>query len=154
MRRKKVCVWHGLHSCPTRKLVCAAIHEKQYGSPWDDRVGITVSVPLPSDVRNVPLEAEARNKLAAASNQEQQARRSVRQELAQVFVHLTAAKDTFRNSVLSADDMNKRANEMVRSWQAGETSLIELLRARVLRTAHCRRVIRRRSLGMPQSSGH
>lgn len=115
---------------PDPEVGVAAIHEKQYGSPWDDRVGITVSVPLPSDVRNVPLEAEARNKLAAASNQEQQARRSVRQELAQVFVHLTAAKDTFRNSVLSADDMNKRANEMVRSWQAGETSLIELLRAR------------------------
>ncbi|NHN86443.1 TolC family protein [Acetobacter musti] len=115
---------------PNPEVGVAAIHEKQYGSPWDDRVGVTVSVPLPSDVRDVPMEADARNKLAAATNQEQQARRSVRQELAQVFARLTAAKDTFRNSVSSADDMNSRANEMARSWQAGETSLIELLRAR------------------------
>ncbi|WP_338421651.1 TolC family protein [Acetobacter fallax] len=115
---------------PNPEVGVAAIHEKQYGSPWDDRVGVTVSVPLPSDVRDVPMEAEARNRLAAATSQEQQARRSVRQELSQVFARLTAAKDTFRNSVSSADDMNNRANEMARSWQAGETSLIELLRAR------------------------
>ncbi|BCK77126.1 outer membrane efflux protein [Acetobacter aceti NRIC 0242] len=115
---------------PNPEVGISAIHEKQYGSPWDDRVGVTVSMPLPSDVRDVPMEAEARNKLAAATSQEQQARRSVRQELTQVFAHLTAAKDTFRNSVSSADNMNSRANEMARSWQAGETSLIELLRAR------------------------
>ncbi|MFT8720439.1 TolC family protein [Acetobacter sp.] len=115
---------------PNPEVGIGAIHEKQYGSPWDDRVGVTVSVPLPSDVRDVPMEADARNKLAAATSQEQQARRSVRQELAQVFAHLTAAKDMFRNSVSSADDMNSRANEMNRSWRVGETSLIELLRAR------------------------
>lgn len=117
---------------PNPEVGIGAIHEKQYGSPWDDRVGVTVSVPLPSDVRDVPMEAEARDKLAAATSQEQQARRSVRQELAQVFAHLTAAKDTFRNSVSAANDMNNRANEMARSWRAGETSLIELLRARAI----------------------
>ncbi|MFT8613026.1 MAG: TolC family protein [Gluconobacter oxydans] len=115
---------------PNPEVGVAAIHEKQYGSPWDDRVGVTVSIPLPSDVRNVPMETDARNKLAAAINQEQQARRNVRQELAQVFSHLTATKDMFRNSVLSAESMNSRANEMNRSWQVGETSLVELLRAR------------------------
>ncbi|MBB3884736.1 TolC family protein [Acetobacter oeni] len=115
---------------PNPEIGVAAIHEKQYGSPWDDRVGVTVSIPLPSDVRDVPMEADARNKLAAAVSQEQQARRNVRQELAQVFSHLTATKDMFRNSVLSAESMNSRANEMSRSWKAGETSLVELLRAR------------------------
>ncbi|WP_082779998.1 TolC family protein [Gluconobacter albidus] len=115
---------------PNPEIGVAAIHEKQYGSPWDDRVGVTVSIPLPSDVRDVPMKADARNKLAAAVSQEQQARRNVRQELAQVFSHLTATKDIFRNSVLSADSMNSRANEMSRSWRAGETSLLELLRAR------------------------
>lgn len=115
---------------PNPEVGVAAVHEKQYGSPWDDRVGVTVSIPLPSDVRNVPMETDARNKLAAAISQEQQARRNVRQELAQVFSHLTATKDMFRNSVLSAENMNRRANEMNRSWQVGETSLVELLRAR------------------------
>ncbi|WP_252349763.1 MULTISPECIES: TolC family protein [Acetobacteraceae] len=115
---------------PNPEVGAVAIHEKQYGSPWDDRVGVTVSIPLPSDVRDVPMEADARNKLAAAISQEQQARRNVRQELTQVFSHLTATKDMFRNSVLSAESMNNRANEMSRSWQAGETSLVELLRAR------------------------
>lgn len=58
------------------------------------------------------------------------ARSNVRQELAQVFSHLTAMKDMLRNSVLSAESMNSRAIEVSRSWQAGETSLVELLRAR------------------------
>ncbi|CAI9121270.1 TolC family protein [Brytella acorum] len=115
---------------PNPEVGVAAIHEKQYGSPWDDRVGVTVAIPLPSDVRDVPMETDARNRLAAAVSQEQQARRNVRQELAQVLSHLTATRDIFRNSVLSADSMNSRANEMSRSWQAGETSLVELLRAR------------------------
>ena len=93
---------------PNPEVGVAAIHEKQYGSPWDDRVGVTVSIPLPSDIRDVPMEADARNKLAAAISQEQQARRNVRQELTQVFSHLTATKDMFRNSVRSAESMNSR----------------------------------------------
>lgn len=116
---------------PNPEVGVGAIHEKQYGSPWDNRVGVTVSVPLPSDVRNVPIITDAQNKLAAAVTQEMEARRNVRQELAQVFARVGAARNAARNAMSAADTMNSRANAMTRSWQAGETSLIEALRARM-----------------------
>lgn len=116
---------------PNPEVGLSAIHEKQYGSPWDDRVGVTVSIPLPSDVRNVPIITDAGNRMAAAIGQEQQARRNVRQELSQVFARLTAARAASRNAVSAADVMNSRANGMMHSWQAGETTLVEALRARI-----------------------
>ncbi|MBS0979543.1 TolC family protein [Acetobacter thailandicus] len=115
---------------PNPEVGIGAIHEKQYGSPWDNRVGVTLSIPLPSTVRNIPIETEARNKVATAINQEEQIHRRVRQELTQVFSHLRSTENTFKNTLLASENMNKRANDMSRAWQAGEVSLIELLRAK------------------------
>jgi outer membrane protein, heavy metal efflux system len=115
---------------PNPEVGIGAIHEDQYGSPWDNRVGVNVSVPLPSDARNVPIMSDARNKLAAATSQDVQARRMVRVELAQVRARLDAAGTTLDAARASAAALNRRADEMERSWQVGETTLIEALRAR------------------------
>lgn len=120
---------------PNPEVGVAAIHEKQYGSPWDDRVGVTLSVPLPSDVRNVPMLAEARNKRAAAATQETLARRAVMLELAKVTARVTAARAALADAVTSAEAMNARAIALTHSWELGETPLIEALRARI---AACR----------------
>lgn len=116
---------------PNPEIGVGAIHEGQYGSPWDNRVGVQVSVPLPSEARNVPMMAEARNRLAAASSQEIQARRMVRVELAQVRARLDAARTTLESARTSAAALNRRADEMEHAWQVGETPLIEALRARL-----------------------
>lgn len=116
---------------PNPEIGVGAIHEGQYGSPWDSRVGVQISVPLPSEARNVPMMADARNRLAAAGSQETQARRMVRVELAQVRARLDAARTTLESARMSAAALNRRADEMERSWQVGETTLIEALRARL-----------------------
>ncbi|WP_259650170.1 TolC family protein [Gluconacetobacter diazotrophicus] len=115
---------------PNPEIGVGAIHEGQYGSPWDNRVGVNITVPLPSEARNVPMMADARNKLAAANSQDVQARRMVRVELAQVRARLDAAGTTLGSARASAGALNRRADEMERSWQVGETTLIEALRAR------------------------
>ncbi|MFS3137532.1 TolC family protein [Gluconacetobacter sacchari] len=116
---------------PNPEIGIGAIHEGQYGSPWDSRVGVQVSVPLPSEARNVPMMAEARNRLAAAGSREIQARRMVRVELAQVRARVDTARTTLDGARTSAAALNRRADEMERSWQVGETTLIEALRARL-----------------------
>nr|WP_246377029.1 TolC family protein [Gluconacetobacter aggeris] len=116
---------------PNPEIGVGAIHEGSYGSPWDNRVGVQISVPLPSEARNVPMMAEARNRLAAAGSQEVQARRMVRVELAQVRARLDAARTTLEGARASATALNRRADEMEHSWQVGETTLIEALRARL-----------------------
>ncbi|WP_246374311.1 TolC family protein [Gluconacetobacter tumulicola] len=116
---------------PNPEIGVGAIHEGSYGSPWDNRVGVQISVPLPSEARNVPMMAEARNRLAAAGSQEVQARRMVRVELAQVRARLDAARTTLEGARASATALNRRADEMEHSWQVGETALIEALRARL-----------------------
>ncbi|GAA4478606.1 TolC family protein [Gluconacetobacter asukensis] len=116
---------------PNPEIGVGAIHEGSYGSPWDNRVGVQISVPLPSEARNVPMMAEARNRLAAAGSQEVQARRMVRVELAQVRARLDAARTILEGARASATALNRRADEMEHSWQVGETTLIEALRARL-----------------------
>ncbi|GBQ79474.1 cobalt/zinc/cadmium resistance heavy metal efflux pump protein [Gluconacetobacter johannae DSM 13595] len=115
---------------PNPEVGIAAIHEKQYGSPWDNRVGVNVTIPLPSEARNVPIMADARNKVAAADSDERQARRMVRLELAQVRARVDAAAEALGNARVAAGALNKRANDMERSWRLQETSLVEALRAR------------------------
>lgn len=115
---------------PNPEIGVGVIHQGQYGSPWDDQVGVNVIMPLPSAARNVPQMAAARDRLAAAGSQELQARRAVRVELAQVRARLDASAATLDGARAAAGALNRRADEMERSWQVGETSLVEALRAR------------------------
>jgi len=114
---------------PNPQIGIAAIRDIQFGSPWDTRTGVTLTVPLPSDAQNVPLLAEARNKLSAAESEESLARRMVRVELTQVSARLKAATATLTNAKTSVDALNRRAADFEKAWKAKETSLIETLRA-------------------------
>jgi len=114
---------------PNPQIGIAAIRDVQFGSPWDTRTGVTLTVPLPSDAQNVPLLAEARNKLSAAESEESLARRMVRVELTQVSARLKAATATLTNAKTSVDALNRRAADFEKAWKAKETSLIETLRA-------------------------
>ncbi|GBR67061.1 TolC family protein [Gluconobacter kanchanaburiensis] len=116
---------------PNPEIGVAAIDQGQYQSPWDTQVGVNLRVPLPSAVTNTPRETAARDAMAAATRQEVEARRAVRNEMAQVRAHLVAATATLSNSRVEASSMLRRADGMERSWRVGETPLIEALRARV-----------------------
>lgn len=115
---------------PNPEIGVDAIHEKQYGSPWDDRVGLNFSIPLPSEVRNTPIMSEARNRLATASSQEIQARRMIHLEMTRVRERLIAATTARRATQLAAENMEKRAAAQERAWRVGESGLDIALQAR------------------------
>ncbi|ATU72854.1 cobalt/zinc/cadmium resistance heavy metal efflux pump protein CzcC [Gluconacetobacter sp. SXCC-1] len=115
---------------PNPEIGVDAIHEKQYGSPWDDRVGLNFSIPLPSEVRNTPIMSEARNRLAAATSQETQARRMVHLELTRVRERLIAATTARQAGIAAAESMEKRAIAQEHAWRLGETGLDTALAAR------------------------
>ena len=115
---------------PNPEIGVDAIHEKQYGSPWDDRVGLNFSIPLPSEVRNTPIMSEARNRLAAATSQETQARRMVHLEMTRVRERLIAATTARQATRTAADSMEKRAMAQEHAWRVGEASLDTALAAR------------------------
>ncbi|WP_086652907.1 TolC family protein [Acetobacter malorum] len=115
---------------PNPEIGVGAIHEKQYGSPWDNRVGVNFTMPLPSAVHNAPLLAEARNRVAAAETQETLARRMVRQELVQIRARLASASAALKSAQTAAQQLDRRADLMERSWKLQENSLDDALRAR------------------------
>ncbi|PYD74922.1 TolC family protein [Novacetimonas pomaceti] len=115
---------------PNPEIGVDAIHEKQYGSPWDNRVGVNFSIPLPSEVRNAPIMSEARNRLAAAGSQETQARRMVHLEMMRVRERLIAATTARQSTRNAADSMEARAKAQEHAWRLGEVSLDTALAAR------------------------
>ncbi|WNM07495.1 TolC family protein [Komagataeibacter nataicola] len=115
---------------PNPEIGVDAIHEKQYGSPWDDRVGVDFSIPLPSEVRNTPIMSEARNRLATATSQETQARRMVHLEMMRVRERLIAATTARQATRSAAENMEKRAQAQERAWQVGEAGVDTALAAR------------------------
>jgi len=115
---------------PNPEVGVDAIDQAQYGSPWDTQVGFNVRVPLPNAVTTTPVTSAARDRLAAASRQEIQARRAVQNEMAQVRARVEAATTTLDDARVSASAMLRRADAMEHSWRLGESPLIEALRAR------------------------
>ncbi|GBQ51758.1 MULTISPECIES: TolC family protein [Acetobacteraceae] len=115
---------------PNPEIGVDAIHEKQYGSPWDDRVGVNFSIPLPSEVRNTPIMSEARNRLATATSQETQARRMVHLEMMRVRERLIAATTARQATRSAAENMEKRAQAQERAWRVGEAGVDTALAAR------------------------
>lgn len=114
---------------PNPEIGIDAIHEKQYGSPWDDRVGINFSVSLPSEVRNTPIMSEASNRLAAADSEEIQARRMVHLEMIRVRERLLAATAARQSARMAAENLDRRAAAQERAWQVGEVALGTTLQA-------------------------
>ncbi|GAN60382.1 hypothetical protein ACI01nite_06880 [Acetobacter cibinongensis] len=115
---------------PNPEIGVGAIHEKQYASPWDNRVGVTFSVPLPSSVHNAPLLAAAKDRAAAADRQDALAHRMVRQEAAQIRARLVSATTSLNNASSAATHLQNRAALLERSWKLRETPLDDVMRAR------------------------
>ncbi|MFT8675846.1 MAG: TolC family protein [Acetobacter sp.] len=115
---------------PNPEIGVDAIHEGQYQSPWDNRVGFHVSVPLPSDVRNVPIMTQARDQMSTATGQLEQARRMVRLELQRVRERVMAAQGTRLALADAAANLRHRADAEEKAWRTGEHALDVALRAR------------------------
>ena len=105
------------------------IREKQFGSPWDSRVGITFRIPLPSRARNLPRLAVAESNVTAAQAELLRVRRLVQLGIVQAHAQFGGARARQAASVRAAADLDRRAGAVSRAWRLGEMPLIELLRA-------------------------
>ncbi len=112
---------------PNPEVGIDVIHEKQYGSPWDDRVGIHFSIPLPSAVRNVPLRSEASNRLAKATSEEIKTRRMVHVEIMKIREHLISSESSYKYMRSAEKDIGDRIIHQEKAWREGEVSLKSLL---------------------------
>ncbi|MDT8872014.1 hypothetical protein RAA17_14885 [Komagataeibacter rhaeticus] len=72
--------------------------------------------------------SEARNRLAAATSQETQARRMVHLELTRVRERLIAATTARQAGIAAAESMEKRAIAQEHAWRLGKRGLIRRLR--------------------------
>ncbi|MFT9094805.1 MAG: TolC family protein [Gluconobacter cerinus] len=115
---------------PNPEIGVDAIDQGQYGSPWATQVGVNFRIPLPSDVTHTPQISAARDRLAASTRAEIQARRAVHDELAQVMASLAGTREALLQARTSAAQTMRRADAIEHSWTLGETPLIEALRAR------------------------
>ncbi|MBB2189010.1 TolC family protein [Gluconacetobacter azotocaptans] len=115
---------------PNPELGVDAIHEKQYGSPWNTRVGVQVSVPLPSAARNVPMRMQAVREIAAAERDAQTAQRMIRAEYTRTRVRLASAVTILAHATSKRQALASRVDDLEKAWEVGEVSVIEYLRAR------------------------
>ena len=105
------------------------IHEKQFGSPWDNRVGVMLKIPFGSSARNLPRIAAAQARLNTAEARLLQQRRLVAIGLQQALARLRAAGADRNAATMAARELDGRAMEVVHAWQVGEMPLIEAARA-------------------------
>lgn len=106
------------------------IREKQFGSPWDTRVGVVIRVPLPSPAINRSRLALAQSAVTVAEGELLRVHREVELGMVQTEISLRAARAAQASAIHLASDLNRRAGSMERAWLVGETTLIEFLRAR------------------------
>ncbi len=108
------------------------INEKQPGTRWDTRFGVTFRLPFATEARNAPLRAAAEQQLTQAQVQLALARRQVLAELRQAEAELAAAKQGAAAAEQAAAQWTKRQGQIGRAWRLGEMALIELVRADAL----------------------
>ena len=108
------------------------INEKQPGTRWDTRFGVTFRLPFATEARNAPLRAQAEQQLTQAQVQLELARRQVLARLRQAEAEQAAARQAFAAAEQAAGQWTRRQGQIERAWRLGEMALIELVRANAL----------------------
>lgn len=123
------------------------------GSPSvDNSVGLGLRIPLGTDDRNRPREAEALGALDVALAEEAQVERHVRRELETSRQAMALAERALANDAERLSLLRERASLLEKSFQAGQISLPELLRASLAaRQAEASREARRAALGLARA---
>ncbi|MFT9094364.1 MAG: TolC family protein [Gluconobacter cerinus] len=116
---------------PNPEIGAGVINQGQYGSPWDTQIGVSLRMPIPTDVTRVPVRTQAQSALSTAMREETDTRRAILAEVARVQARLRNTSASVVTTAQAAHDMQARADAVEKSWRAGETPLIEALRARM-----------------------
>ena len=107
----------------------AGINEKQPGTRWDTRLGVTMTFHFATEARNAPRRAAAVETVTQAEVQLELARRQVTAEIGRARVAVAAAGRASAAAERGAADWSKRRGQIERAWRLGEMPLIELVRA-------------------------
>ena len=105
------------------------INEKQPGTRWDTRVGLTLRFHFATEARNAPRRAAAVEAVTRADVQLELTRRQLAAEIARAGLVVTAAERASAAAERGAAEWSKRRGQIERAWRLGEMPLIELVRA-------------------------
>ena len=107
------------------------INEKQPGTRWDTRFGVTFTFHFATEARNAPRRAEAEQAVTEAIVQAA----LVRRELIAALQLAEATKDNAARAVQAAERgaaaLDRRRVQIEQAWRLGEMPFIEFLRANV-----------------------
>ena len=108
------------------------INEKQPGTKWDTRFGVTVRFPFATEARNAPRRAAAEQATTQATVQLTVAQREVQAGIQQAQAMLAGAERGSAASARAAAELERRRGQIERAWRVGEMPLIEVVRANAL----------------------
>ncbi len=114
------------------ELGLQGINEKQPGTRWDTRFGVTVTFHFATQARNAPRRAEAAAKVTQVQVQLELTRRQIAAEIAQARTTLSASDRAVVAADRGAAELEKRRGQIERAWRLGEMPFIELVRANAL----------------------
>ena len=93
-----------------------------------DTLGLALTIPFSSDVRNAPLLAKANTALAEVDARNQRVIAEIEANQRDAEAQLESAQTNAQLSVEREQVASERLSLMQRSYQLGETSLVELIR--------------------------
>ena len=108
------------------------INEKQPGTRWDTRFGVTFRLPFATEARNAPRRAAAEQAITQATVQLTLAQRDVLTGVRQAEAMLAGAERSSAAVERAAAELEKRRGQVERAWRVGEMPLIEVVRANAL----------------------
>ena len=114
------------------ELGIEGINEKQPGTRWDTRFGVTLRFHFATEARNAPLRAVAQENLTRATVQLELTRRQVAAQITGAQIVLIASERAVTMADRSAAELEKRRGQIERAWRLGEMAFIELVRANAL----------------------
>ena len=122
----------GIEDRDSPEVGLQGINEKQPGTRWDTRFGVTFRLPFATEARNAPRRAAAEQAVTQAVVQLVQAQRAVLAAVRQAEAVLAGAERGSVAAERAAAGLVKRRGQIGRAWQVGEMPLIELVRANAL----------------------
>ncbi len=111
------------------QLGVQGINEKQPGTRWDTRFGVTLRFSFATEARNGPRRAEADQATTQAMVQLAVARREVELGVRQAAALRAGTERGAAAAARAAAALARRRGQIERAWRLGEMPLIELVRA-------------------------
>ena len=114
------------------ELGVEGINEKQPGTPWDTRFGVTLKFHFATEARNAPRRAAAEEVVTRALVQLELIRRQVAAQAELARATVLAADRASLAATQGVAVLEQRRGQIERAWRLGEMPLIELVRANAL----------------------